>query len=584
MLLQPDGPAVSDPEPDEDKLIAGRYRLIEQVGRGGMGTVWRGKDELLGRTVAVKQLTGHIGVSATLADEAVQRAMREARIAARLHHPNVIGIYDVVEQDDRPYLVMEFLASRSLSDILVEDSLLPVRDLARIGAQVAAALCAAHDAGIVHRDVKPGNVLLAEDGTVKLTDFGISRAVGDKTVTAVGALVGTVAYMAPEVGLGKAADARSDVYSLGATLYTAIEGEPPSGYDDNPIALLYRIVHEDITPPERAGALAPVLTWMLEREPARRLSMRQAQAVLEKIASTPDNTDVAPALVQFPAVQPPAAEPAEPAAPALSATPAAPAEAQAAEAEAEADAEAEPADTEPEKPADADEKAAALIAVADADAEAAPESAAAATPAPEKRPNPVAAALAGRRRQALIGGVAAAVVVLIIVIIVLTSSPGGSANAGATGVQASTSRSAAAKSPSPTPTHSPSSAAQAPDTSAPASPSASSSPSQSLDIADQLSSTITQYYQMVPNDLTDAWNWMTPSYQQYPAGGWSGYTQFWGNVQSVSATNVTASPPSTVTATITYHEKDGTVTSEVTRFGLVQVNGQWKINTSSVIG
>lgn len=568
---------------DGGALIAGRYRLIEQVGRGGMGTVWRSKDEVLGRTVAVKQLTGHIGVSATLADEAVQRAMREARIAARLHHPNVIGIYDVVEEDDRPYLVMEFLKSRSLSDILVDEPTLPtlpIRELARVGALVAGALTAAHEAGIVHRDVKPGNVLLAADGTVKLTDFGIARAVGDKTVTAAGALVGTVAYMAPETGLGQVADQRSDVYSLGATLYTAIEGEPPSGYDENPIALLYRIVHEDITPPRRAGELAPVLAWMLKRDPIHRLTMRQAQRALQQIADAADATDAvetAAAAAGPVAALPVPDQAAEPAAPQQEA-----AQAQAAETPEAPQAEpgtpsdaAEPKDATPEPVSGLE---------SESDSEPGSGSAAAAEPEPAsgRRPSAVAAALGDRRRQVLIGAVAAAVVAMIVVIALLTTDQGGGGNAGATGAQTPASRSAAA-SRSPTPARSPTAAAPAPTGgSGPASSSPSPSPSPQ-DTAQQLSSTITDYYAMMPGNLSTAWNWMTASYQENTAKGYSGYTSFWGNIASVTATDVSAQPPDSVTATITYHEKDGSVITEVTEFGLVLQDGQWKINTSSVI-
>ncbi len=185
---------------DNTDLIGGRYRLLAQIGTGGMGVVWRARDEVLGRTVAVKELMVRSAISGFgggLGDESTQRAMREARIAARLHHPNVIGVYDIVDHEGRPFLIMEFLESRSLAQLMATGVLLPPQEVARIGAQLASALKAAHDAGIVHRDVKPGNVLLAEDGEVKLTDFGISRAVGDTTVTASGVLLGTLGYIAP---------------------------------------------------------------------------------------------------------------------------------------------------------------------------------------------------------------------------------------------------------------------------------------------------------------------------------------------------------------------------------------------------
>ncbi|MBS2964616.1 protein kinase [Actinocrinis puniceicyclus] len=291
-------------------LIAGRYRLIAQIGKGGMGVVWQARDELLGRTVALKELPLRSAVSAMQSDDGARRAMREARIAARLHHPNVIGIYDVVDHDNRPFLVMEFMAARSLSQMLAAEELLAPREAARVGAQLAAALTAAHEAGIVHRDVKPGNVLLG-DGAVKLTDFGISRAVGDTTVTASGVLLGTLGYIAPEVAQGQPSDARSDVYSLGATLYAAVEGQPPFGTDDNAVALLYRIVHEEIIPARRAGPLEPVLMWMLERDPALRPTMPQVQRALEQVETEPDAVLPAQSLEPTKPVEQPVAEPAD---------------------------------------------------------------------------------------------------------------------------------------------------------------------------------------------------------------------------------------------------------------------------------
>ncbi|HEV2638899.1 MAG TPA: protein kinase [Actinocrinis sp.] len=278
-------PAAAPAKPaDADDLIGGRYRRTARIGSGGMGVVWRADDEVLGRTVALKELSAAAELGGSGPAGAAKRAMREARIAARLHHPNVIGVYDVVEHRGRPWLVMEYLASRSLADLMKDPKALPTAEVARIGAQLADALTAAHDAGIVHRDVKPANVLLSDTGTVKITDFGISRATGDTTVTNTGVLLGTVAYIAPEVARGKIADARSDVYSLGATLYSAVEGEPPFGVDDNAIALLYRIAHEEIIPPSHAGALGPVLMQMLDRDPERRPTTRQVRTWLEDIA------------------------------------------------------------------------------------------------------------------------------------------------------------------------------------------------------------------------------------------------------------------------------------------------------------
>ncbi|HEX5117732.1 MAG TPA: serine/threonine-protein kinase [Pseudonocardiaceae bacterium] len=261
-------------------LIAERYRVVAQVGSGSMGVVWRATDELLHRDVAVKELLLQPGITEEQADEAKRRAMREGRITARLQHQNAITVYDVAEHDGRPCLVMQYVPSQSLADRLIERRALPPADVATIGREVAGALAAAHAAGIVHRDVKPGNVLLAEDGTAMLTDFGISRAVGDGTVTATGVLAGTPAYLAPEVVQGQDADFRSDVFSLGATLYAAVEGTPPFGLSDNPIALLHKIATENIAPPKQSGDLTKALTWMLRRDPADRPTMGQTVAAL----------------------------------------------------------------------------------------------------------------------------------------------------------------------------------------------------------------------------------------------------------------------------------------------------------------
>lgn len=222
---------------DVPAVVAGRYRLGEVLGAGGMGTVWRATDEVLGREVALKRVRlGELPpVDVAVARE---RTMREARIAAALHHPHIVSIFDVVLVDDEPWLVLEYLPARSLGDVLHEHGTLPPADVAAIGAQVAAALAAAHGAGVVHRDVKPDNILVAHRPTpgtpgplVKLTDFGISHAVTAPAITATEVLTGTPAYFAPETARGEGTDARTDVYSLGASLYAATEGHPPFGTD-----------------------------------------------------------------------------------------------------------------------------------------------------------------------------------------------------------------------------------------------------------------------------------------------------------------------------------------------------------------
>ncbi|MDQ3402254.1 MAG: serine/threonine protein kinase [Actinomycetota bacterium] len=268
----------------EQTLVAGRYRLGARIGSGAMGVVWQAHDERLHRTVAVKQLLSQPGLSADQANEARQRAMREGRIAARLAHPNAITVYDVAEHNDEPWLIMEYLPSKSLAGVLQEQETLAPEETARIGSQIAAALVAAHAAGIVHRDVKPANVLIADDGVVKITDFGISRATGDITVTATGMLAGTPAYLAPEVAKGEPPTAAADVFSLGSTLYTAVEGHSPFGLSENTLALLYAVAAGKVTPPRQAGTLTALLMQLLRADPNERPTMSQAKEALAAVA------------------------------------------------------------------------------------------------------------------------------------------------------------------------------------------------------------------------------------------------------------------------------------------------------------
>ncbi|EHR52211.1 serine/threonine protein kinase [Saccharomonospora marina XMU15] len=260
---------------DEGVLIAGRYRLQARIGQGGMGIVWRATDEQLGRAVAIKQMSLHPGSEEALTEQAVQRATREARVAARLRHPHAVTVYDVVRHDGKPCLVMEFLSSRSLAAVLAEQGRLPASSVALIAKQIAGALAAAHEEGIVHRDVKPGNILITAEDTAKIVDFGVSRATGEATVTDAGTIVGTPAFLAPEVARGSHATVASDVFSLGATMYAALEGHSPFGETDATIALLARVARGRITPPETTGPVADVVSAMLRNDPAERPSMRQ---------------------------------------------------------------------------------------------------------------------------------------------------------------------------------------------------------------------------------------------------------------------------------------------------------------------
>ncbi|GAA3463969.1 protein kinase [Saccharothrix longispora] len=262
---------------ERDEVVAGRYRLVELVGRGASGVVWRARDERLGRVVAVKFL------GAADSPDAVERIVREGRVAARLRHPHAVTVHDVVEHGGKPCLVMEYLPSRTLAEMVDERGPLPAELVAGVGWQVASALAAAHAAGIVHRDVTTFNVLLSEDGTAKIVDFGVARAIGEGTVTDARLVVGTPAFLAPEVAAGEEAVFASDVYSLGATLYAALEGHPPVGSTDNPYALLRRVSEGQVAPLRFPGPLGEVLLRVLRRDPAQRPTMAETHALLDAV-------------------------------------------------------------------------------------------------------------------------------------------------------------------------------------------------------------------------------------------------------------------------------------------------------------
>src|SRR6478672_364673 len=274
------------------RLVAGRYRLQSQIGGGGMGAVWLALDELLGRQVAIKQVISAPGVTPEQTDQQRQRALREGRIAARLSHPHAISVYDVALEHDQPWLVMEYLPSRSLAEVLNEDGVLRNDQVAQIGAQVADALAATHAAGIVHRDVKPANILIGEggsvEGLVKITDFGISHAAGDVTLTRTGQITGTPAFLAPEVAQGQPMTEASDVFSPGATLYTCLEGTPPFGMEDNALGMLHRVAGGQVVPPSRSGALTQPLQKILAADPTDRPTVPEVRDELARLAAGRD--------------------------------------------------------------------------------------------------------------------------------------------------------------------------------------------------------------------------------------------------------------------------------------------------------
>lgn len=280
---------------DQGRLVAGRYRLAESIGRGGMGTVWRAEDELLGRQVAVKKLRLPPALHDDERERLYERTRREARSAARIAHPNVVVVHDVVEDEGLPCVVMEYVPSRTLADVLKKDGPIAPREAARIGRGMVAALRAAHRAGVLHRDVKPANVLLGLDGPegdegwpggrVVLTDFGIATASGTSTLTRTGELIGSFDYLAPERITGGTPGPASDLWALGATLYQAVEGVAPF-HRDTPIETAYAIASEPVDTPRSAGPLAPLIESLLAKEPEQRMTAEQVERLLVSSVET----------------------------------------------------------------------------------------------------------------------------------------------------------------------------------------------------------------------------------------------------------------------------------------------------------
>ncbi len=526
---------------DEGELIAGRYRLISRLGSGAMGVVWQAQDERLHRTVAIKQLLLPSGMGHVEADEANRRTLREGRITARLHHPHAIAVYDVAEHEGQPYLIMEYMPSSSLASVLSIQGVLQPDKVARIGSQIASALAAAHAVGIVHRDIKPGNVLLADDGMVKITDFGISHAVGDVTVTATGILVGTPAYLAPEVAQGGSAGFPSDVFSLGSTLYTALEGTPPFGLDNNPIALLHRVAVGNITPPRQSGPLIPLLMRLLHRNPEQRPTMQQAADSLAMLAAD----------LEMPQGSPPAATLALPRDDLTVPRPAPPERAP-----------PKKVGTAAGQPLDADDRYGGA-----------------------GRRKLVASALAV---AVLVGGGVLVTGLIRDGDVTGSNAIGGNA-IGGNAIRPPSTSDDPAQSLQPRPTQSsttqdrqtqptpsgPSSTTQAPIPPRPAAPSGAQSSPEQLQA-------ITDYYALMPDNLPAAWERLTADYQQNHAGGFAGYQDFWNLVQRVTVSDVTVQPGDAVDATVEYVFKDGRIVEERTSYGMLAENGLWKIDSSTV--
>ena len=268
------------------RVLAGRYRLSEVIGHGGMGVVWRARDELLDRDVAVKEIVWPANFTEHERQTACRRATREAQMAARLNHRNVILVYDIFEEDDQPWIVMELLPYRSLRDILREEGPFTPAEAAKVGLQILAGLRAAHAEGIAHRDVKPANILIGPENRVVLTDFGIARGADTTTLTTAGLLIGSPSYIAPERARGGTSGASGDLWGLGASLYAAVEGHPPFERD-NALATLTAVVADEPEPATHAGPLWPVISGLLRKDPDERLGAAEAEHMLRRAAASP---------------------------------------------------------------------------------------------------------------------------------------------------------------------------------------------------------------------------------------------------------------------------------------------------------
>ncbi|GHD36479.1 serine/threonine-protein kinase [Streptomyces galbus] len=302
-----EGAAVSE-EPGSERLVAGRYRLLSPLGEGGMGTVWRARDEVLHREVAVKEVRAPAGLPAPDVERMYARLEREAWAAARVAHRNVVTVYDVATEDGRPWIVMELVRGVSLADVLDAEGPLSAPRAARVGAEVLAALRAAHAAGVLHRDVKPANVLLSNDDRVVLTDFGIATVEGSSALTMTGEVIGSPEFLAPERALGRTPGPGSDLWSLGVLLYAAVEGTSPFR-QDTPLSTLRAIVDEELPAPRRAGPLAPVIEGLLRKDPAERLTAEAAERELRLVAAggAPTRSGTVRADALWAAPRPPAA-------------------------------------------------------------------------------------------------------------------------------------------------------------------------------------------------------------------------------------------------------------------------------------
>ncbi|HEX6878573.1 MAG TPA: protein kinase [Nocardioidaceae bacterium] len=517
-------------------LIAGRYQVLRPVGRGGMGTVWLCRDELLGREVAVKQIGALPGETATDA----ARALREARSSAALNHRNVVSVFDVVDTDDgKAWLVMEYVPSRTLGEIIRDDGPLEPQRAAWIGAQVAEGLAAAHALGTIHRDVKPGNILVGPDDVAKISDFGIARGADDTQITRTGLVIGTPSYFSPELARGEDPGPESDVYALGATLYTAVEGHNPYPEQRNPIVLLQKIAAEEPPPPSHAGPLFEAIERMMDRSTHTRWTMADAADSLRRVAErggdAVDHTAVlaAPVGGWFAGQE-------------------------------------EPDDDERGDRADG------VVATSAGAAERSP------TPPPAgSGPGPGGPDEPDRRRRGMVPWLVAAAVVLLVLLaggyMMLSGDSTDRSPRAATRDSTSPDPS---KTPSPRRTRSTTPSATPSPT---PSPSATPSPQGNRQNDGQaMERFVEDYYALMPENTDAGWQRLSPAMQDRVGRG--GYEQWWDSVDSVDLQQAQAvESQRQVEVVLTYYMKDGSAKQQSERISLVRANGSYLIDDDDVL-
>ena len=512
----------------DPQVVAGRYEVRRAIGRGGRGTVWLARDNRLGRDVAIKQIGALPGESAT----ETRRAMREARSAAALNHPNAVAVYDVVDHEGAPWLVMEYVEGETLADVIAREGTLDPRRVADIGSQLASALSRAHERGIVHRDIKPGNVLIDRSGRPKISDFGIARGLGDEALTQTGFVTGTPGYLSPELARGEDPDAASDVWALGATLFAAVEGHPPFAPRSNPIALLQDIARGEPDPMHLAGPVGGAIEAMMAKDPTARWDMATAADRLGRV-SRGDNTLTLPAVGAAGAaattVLPTTDEPTQ-----AMATP-------------------EPGPVTPSAPTP-------VPPPEDEERYAAPAAAAAyGASQPGPGTGDVEEHRSGTRRW---------VPVLLALLVLLglggfyLASQGNDKPSGATPpATTSTSSKPRQTTQSQSPTKEPSTSSSSSSSSSSSTTSETTTTKPQGESDQQLAKFVRDYYKDVTKDRDKTWQLLTPAYQRQVTR--SGYDGFWSTIDSVRVGDLQADAgDGVVTAQLTYKRTDGSTATE----------------------